>query len=80
MGCNMKYICSVGTTWDYIAYSQYNDEFIMDELLKSNRYLYEDVVIFDGGEVITVPSKAATQADVIPAPWDSDEIETPWEG
>ena len=51
----MKYTASFGDTWDTIAYKVCGDEFECDALRRANRQ-YSDVLVFDGGESLIIPS------------------------
>ena len=51
----MKYTASFGDTWDTIAYKVCGDEFECDAMRRANRP-YSDVLIFDGGELLIIPS------------------------
>ena len=51
----MKYTASFGDTWDTIAYKVCGDEFECDALRRANRP-YSDVLVFDGGESLIIPS------------------------
>ena len=51
----MKYTASFGDTWDTIAYKVCGDEFESDALRRANRP-YSDVLVFDGGESLIIPS------------------------
>lgn len=51
----MKYTATFGDTWDTIAYKVCGDEFECDALRRANRP-YSDVLIFDGGELLIIPS------------------------
>ena len=51
----MKYTASFGDTWDTIAYKVCVDEFECDALRRANRP-YSDVLVFDGGESLIIPS------------------------
>lgn len=51
----MKYTASFGDTWDTVAYKVCGDEFECDALRRANRP-YSDVLVFDGGESIIIPS------------------------
>lgn len=51
----MKYTASFGDTWDTVAYKVCGDEFECDALRRANRP-YSDVLVFDGGESLIVPS------------------------
>ena len=51
----MKYTASFGDTWDTVAYKVCGDEFEGDALRRANRP-YSDVLVFDGGESLIIPS------------------------
>ena len=51
----MKYTASFGDTWDTVAYKVCGDEFECDALRRSNRE-HSDVLVFDGGELLIIPS------------------------
>ena len=51
----MKYTASLGDTWDTVAYKVCGDEFECDALRRSNRE-HSDVLVFDGGELLIIPS------------------------
>lgn len=51
----MKYTASLGDTWDTVAYKVCGDEFECDAIRKANRP-YSDVLAFDGGESLIIPS------------------------
>lgn len=51
----MKYTASFGDTWDTVAYKVCGDEFECDALRRANRP-YSDVLVFDGGESLVIPS------------------------
>ena len=51
----MKYTASFGDTWDTIAYKVCGDEFECDAMRRANRP-YSDVLVFDGGELLIIPS------------------------
>lgn len=51
----MKYTASFGDTWDAVAYKVCGDEFECDALRRANRP-YSDVLVFDGGELLIIPS------------------------
>lgn len=66
----MQTMATNGMTWDVIAYQQIGDEFQMDNIMAANAFELSDVVTFDGGEAITVPSVAVVDSQTIAAPWD----------
>lgn len=51
----MKYTASFGDTWDTVAYKVCGDEFECDAMRRANRP-YSDVLVFDGGESLIIPS------------------------
>ena len=51
----MKYTASFGDTWDTVAYKVCGDEFECDALRRANRP-YSDILVFDGGESLIIPS------------------------
>ena len=51
----MKYTANLGDTWDTVAYKVCGDEFECDALRRANRP-YSDVLVFDGGELLIIPS------------------------
>ena len=51
----IKYTASFGDTWDTVAYKVCGDEFECDALRRANRP-YSDVLVFDGGESLIIPS------------------------
>ena len=51
----MKYTASFGDTWDTVAYKVCGDEFECDDMRRANRP-YSDVLVFDGGESLIIPS------------------------
>ena len=51
----MKYTASLGDTWDTVAYKVCGDEFECDAMRRANRP-YSDVLVFDGGESLIIPS------------------------
>lgn len=76
----MKYVCSRGETWDVPAFKQYGSELMCDYIRSRNDYLFNDVVAFDGGEVIDVPEQGIVEAATIAPPWDESTsyIVPPW--
>lgn len=51
----MKYTATFGDTWDTVAYKVCGDEFECDAMRRANRP-YSDVLVFDGGELLIIPS------------------------
>lgn len=64
----IKHTAAAGETWDQIAFKYYTDEFQASALIKANKK-YKDVLIFEGGEVLTIPEQEEEAApDTLP-PW-----------
>lgn len=51
----MKYVASLGDTWDTVAYKVSGDEFACDALRRANR-AYSYALVFKGGESLIIPS------------------------
>jgi hypothetical protein len=66
----MKYTCAQGETWDSIAYQAFKDEMMFPTIMDANRK-YNDVVIFDGGEVIEIPDSVITDSIFVTTPFQS---------
>lgn len=64
------YIAAMGDTWDSIAYKAYGDEFMCDDLCKANARTLEGVILFEGGEEVTIPDVVSSQIHAIKAPWE----------
>lgn len=77
----MEYTCSRGDTWDSIASKAYGDEFLFPQIMDANR-IYSDMVMFEGGEKITVPENVYSENAVIASPWGAGNtvkiITAPW--
>lgn len=62
------YTAAAGETWDIIALKFYYDEFLMNKLIQAN-LRYAGVLVFEGGEVLTIPEIEDTEkSDTLP-PW-----------
>lgn len=57
-----------GETFDMLAYRLYTEE-RMSWLLRSYNSQYSDVIIFEGGEEITVPVVSEIESKESLAPW-----------
>lgn len=66
----MEYKCNNGTTWDMISFDAFDNEFLMDEIIKDNSYYYRDVVTFEGGEIIKINAQKAVKSSTIKTPWE----------
>lgn len=62
-----EYIAKQGDTWDLISYNVYGSEYHMQELILAN-YQYVDVVVFDGGEILSIPEISVADTSLL-APW-----------
>lgn len=63
-----KHIAAAGETWDSIAFKYYTDEFQSTMLMENNRLLI-DKIVFDGGEVLTIPDIQDDQRVETLPPW-----------
>lgn len=62
------YIARAGDTWDSIAYYAYAEERMASTIIEANPRLGH-IVIFEGGERLTVPIVSAVKSpDTLP-PW-----------
>lgn len=77
----MIYTAARGDTWDSIAYKAFGDEFFMPQIMEANRK-YSGVVIFDGGERVTIPDQVYIESAIISTPWQTGAkiavITAPW--
>ena len=64
----MIYIAANGDTWDAIAFKAYGDEFQFPQIMEANRDK-SDVVIFSGGESVTIPDRVVVEDTIISSPW-----------
>lgn len=62
-----EYIAKQGDTWDLISYNVYGNEYHMSTLILAN-YIYVDVVVFEGGEILRIPELNTTDTSKL-APW-----------
>ena len=62
-------IVSNGATWDSIAFDAVGNEFQMDDIMAQNRRDHADVLIFEGGEQITIPDSSYQAAAIVEPPW-----------
>lgn len=63
-------IASKDMTWDMIAYNSGYSEFSMDSIMAENPFEYSDIVTFDGGENIKVPTQIIIEETTIKPPWE----------
>lgn len=77
----MIYTCSQGDTWDSVAFKVYNNEFLFPQIMDANRP-FADMVMFEGGEKITIPDKVYIENNLVSTPWQTGNtikiIEAPW--
>lgn len=68
MATTTEYTAAAGDTFDAIALAAYNEEKMASVLIQANPKL-NDVLIFEGGEKISIPAVSrVTTADSMP-PW-----------
>ncbi len=58
----------VGETPDILALQYYSDEFMASYILDANPR-YNDVMIYEGGEELTIPVFDTVESDKTLAPW-----------
>jgi len=63
-------IASKDMTWDMVAYTSGYSEFSMDSIMAANSFEYSDIVTFDGGEDVKVPTQIIVDEATIKAPWE----------
>lgn len=75
------YTASQGDTWDSISYKITGDEFQFIKFVESN-YDLREIVVFEGGEVVTIPDDVQNYEIVIESPWTQNNnirvISAPW--
>ena len=64
----MTYTAAQGDSWDSIAYRVWGDEFLFVQLMEANR-TNADTIIFDGGEVLTVPEQVVMENRIVASPF-----------
>lgn len=62
-----SYTAKQGDTWDMISYYAYGSEYYIAELILANPQ-YGNLIIFDGGEMLTIPIISNTETSLL-APW-----------
>lgn len=67
-----KRICKSGETWDTIAFELWSDEGLMHRLIAANPELAA-IVMFDGGEAITIPDIDPEEEAASLPPWRKGE-------
>lgn len=63
-----EYITQAGDTWDKIAYEKYGDESLIAPLINSNLD-YIDIVVFDYGTKIIIPTLDKADDSIFLPPW-----------
>lgn len=62
------HIAAAGESFDSVAVSYYDNEFMADKLMKENT-LYVESVVFTGGEVLKIPIYDDIESKETLAPW-----------
>jgi phage tail protein X len=62
-----EYTAIQGDTWDMISFRHYGSEYHISELILANP-VHVDVVIFEGGEKLNIPTISITDTSLL-APW-----------
>jgi phage tail protein X len=62
-----EYTAIQGDTWDLISFKHYGSEYHISELILANPD-YVDVVVFDGGEKLIIPTISIIDTSLL-APW-----------
>ena len=62
------HIAAAGESFDSVAASYYDNEFMADKLMKENT-LYVETVVFTGGEVLKIPIYDDIESKETLAPW-----------
>lgn len=62
------YIATAGETWAGISFRLWADEYGMDALIKANP-LYARVLVFGGGERLTIPERTDETLTAALPPW-----------
>lgn len=63
-----NHIAAMGESFDSIAFSYYGNEFMANNLMKINP-LYVDMIVFEGGENLTIPIYDDVESTETLAPW-----------
>ena len=63
----MEYVAVQGDMWDSISYKFYGSEYYVSNLMLANPD-YINTVVFDGGEVLSIPALSTQDTTVLP-PW-----------
>ncbi len=78
------YICEAGDCWDSVCTKTYGrgTELMFQEILDLNRD-YADVIVFEGGEVLSLPTHIDTPLTIVTVPFSSSSVITlaksPWD-
>lgn len=62
------YTARAGDTWASLAFALWSDETRMDALLDANPLL-SSILVFAGGEIITIPAEPAKNLTAAMPPW-----------
>lgn len=78
-----SYICEAGDCWDSVCTKTYGrgTELMFQEILNLNR-TYADVIVFEGGEVLSLPTHIQTPLTIVTVPFASSStitiVPSPW--
>ena len=65
-----SHIAAAGESFDSVALDYYGDEFMADKLMKvKNNSKYAHLVVFEGGEKLTIPVYDDIESTETLAPW-----------
>lgn len=65
---SQTYTARAGDTWASLAFALYSDEARMDDLLAANPLL-SHLLVFDGGETVTIPDEVSDDLTSDLPPW-----------
>ena len=63
-----KHTAKCGDTFDILALKYYEDEFMASYIIEVNTR-YQNVIVFEGGEVLNIPVFDTLENDETLAPW-----------
>lgn len=76
-----EYITRNGETWDEVSFDVYGDAFLYPRIMEANRG-YSNIITFDGGEVLQIPTNIQSPETLITTPFKSDVqitiVPSPW--
>lgn len=62
------YTAAAGESFDSIAFKFYSNEFMANKLMKNNPR-YVDMLVFEGGEILSIPIYDDVESKETLAPW-----------